>query len=76
MLLIHGAADKTVPVQQSREMYEKLRSAGVPVELLLIPDVDHSFIGRTPADTERASRVALARVFEFIDTKFARGGGK
>ncbi len=76
MLLIHGLADKTVPVQQTREMYEKLRTAGVPVEQLLIPDVDHSFIGKKPADTERASRAALTKVFEFIDTRFARGGSK
>jgi acetyl esterase/lipase len=76
MLLIHGSADKTVPVQQTQEMYEKLRSAGVPAELFLIPDVDHSFIGKKPADTERASRAALARVFAFVDTKFARGGNK
>jgi acetyl esterase/lipase len=67
MLLVHGLADKTVPVKQSQEMYDKLRAAGVPVQLFLVPDVDHSFIGKTPADTREASRAALSRVFEFID---------
>jgi acetyl esterase/lipase len=67
MLLVHGSADKTVPVKQSQEMYDKLRAAGAPVQLFLIPGVDHSFIGKTPADTEKASRAALTKVFEFID---------
>jgi len=68
MLLVHGSVDKTVPVKQSQEMYDKLRAAGVAAKLLLIPGVDHSFIGKTPADTEKASRAALTAVFEFIDT--------
>jgi dipeptidyl aminopeptidase/acylaminoacyl peptidase len=51
MLLIHGRADKTVSVEQSQEMYDGLQAAGVPAQLLLIPDVDHSFIGKTPAST-------------------------
>jgi acetyl esterase/lipase len=76
MLLIHGAADKTVPVQQSQEMYDKLHAAGVPVQLFLVPDVDHSFIGKTPADTQKASRAALTRVFDFIDTTIGARGTK
>jgi acetyl esterase/lipase len=76
MLLVHGLADKTVPVQQTREMYDRLRAASVPVELYLIPEVDHSFIGKTPAQTAEASRAALTRVFEFIDTTIGRGGNK
>jgi acetyl esterase/lipase len=76
MLLIHGLADKTVPVQQSQEMYDKLHAAGVPVQLFLVPDVDHSFIGKTPADTQKASRAALARVFDFIDKTIGARGTK
>jgi acetyl esterase/lipase len=72
MLLIHGLMDKTVPVKQSQQMYEKLHAAGVPVQLFLVPDVDHSFIGKTPADTEKASRAALTKVFEFIDSTLGR----
>ena len=76
MLLIHGVMDKTVPGKQSQQMYEKLRAAGVPVQMLLIPDVDHSFIGKAPADTQTASRAALTRVFEFIDATFAGNKGR
>jgi dipeptidyl aminopeptidase/acylaminoacyl peptidase len=75
MLLVHGQIDKTVPVQQSREFYDKLRAAGVPAQLFLIPDVDHSFIGKTPEATRAASRAALTRVFQFIDATFNGVGG-
>ena len=67
MLLIHGVADKTVPVAQSQEMYDKLHAVGVPAQLFLVPDIDHSFIGKTPQATREASHAALARVFQFID---------
>ena len=67
MLLIHGLGDRTVPVKQSQDMYDRLRAAGVSAKLVLVPDVDHSFIGKTPADTRKASREALRKVFEFID---------
>jgi len=66
MLLVHGVEDKTVPVKQSQEMYERLRAAGVHAELLLIPGVGHSFIGPNPAVTRAASLAALNRAFAFI----------
>jgi acetyl esterase/lipase len=74
MLLIHGRMDKTVPVQQSQEFYDKLRAAGDSVQLFLIPDVDHSFIGKTPEATRVASRSALARVFRFADETLKGAG--
>ncbi|MFB3813833.1 MAG: alpha/beta fold hydrolase [Terriglobales bacterium] len=67
MLLIHGTADKTVPLQQSEEMAERLLKAGVPVETLFIPNVGHGWIGANAADTRNASLLALRRTFEFID---------
>jgi acetyl esterase/lipase len=75
-LLIHGAADHTVPVQQSRDFYALLRSKGVPAELVEIPGVDHSFIGATPAATRAASLLALRKSFEFIDRTVGPGSGK
>jgi len=66
-LLIHGSDDHTVPVQQSRDFLALLRSKGVPAELVEIPGVDHSFIGKTPQATRAASLQALQRSFEFID---------
>jgi acetyl esterase/lipase len=72
MLLIHGLADVQIPAQQTRDMAARLRQAGVPVETLLIPDVDHGFIGRTPAATRVANLEALRRTFDFIDSFFGK----
>jgi acetyl esterase/lipase len=72
VLLIHGTEDLNVLPAQSKAFAEHLRAAGVPVELLLIPDVRHGFIGATPAATRDASRQALSASFDFFDRLFAR----
>jgi acetyl esterase/lipase len=41
-LLIHGEADKSVPIQQSFDFQAKLRTAGVPCELITIPGAPHA----------------------------------
>jgi acetyl esterase/lipase len=74
-LLIHGTEDRTVPVQQSRDFYELLKSKGVAVQLVEIPNVDHSFIGPNPAVTKAASLQALRKSFEFIDQVSGAGAG-
>ena len=71
-LLIHGSDDRTVPVQQSRDFYTLLKSKGVPVELVEIPGVDHSFIGSTPEATRAASLLALQKTFGFIEHTLGR----
>jgi acetyl esterase/lipase len=65
-LLIHGAKDRTVPAAQTEALARRLRGAGVRVDMLLLPDADHSFIGPTPADTRRDSRLAWERSAAFI----------
>jgi acetyl esterase/lipase len=67
MLLIHGEADTAVPVQQSRDMAARLTKAGVPVETLYIPGVDHQFIGKTQETTRAATLKALQATFDYID---------
>jgi acetyl esterase/lipase len=71
-LLIHGALDEVVPVSQSRVFNQALKQKGIAAELLVIPDVDHSFIGESPGATREASLLALTETFEFIDS--LRGG--
>jgi acetyl esterase/lipase len=66
-LLIHGEADKVVPVAQSRAFQQLLKSRNMHVELLVIPGADHSFISGTPAATQEASLTALSKTFAFID---------
>lgn len=43
LLLVHGKKDTRVPVDHSREMAEKLRRAGKPVEYVEQPEGDHFF---------------------------------
>lgn len=65
-LLIHGEADNTVPVAQSHIAEARLKAAGVPVEAIYIPGVDHSFIGKTPAQTRAATLLATNATFDFF----------
>ena len=67
-LLIHGSADRVVNVKQSQIMYDALKAKGVKSELIIIPDVDHSFIGKTPEATHAATNQALKKTLEFIDS--------
>jgi len=71
-LLVHGEADKVVPVSQSREFARALKSKGVASELVVIPGADHSFTGTSLEETRKASLLALNKTFEFIDS--LRGG--
>jgi acetyl esterase/lipase len=71
VLLIHGTEDQHVLPAQSKAFAERLRAAGTPVELLLIGNVGHGFIGATPAATRDASRQALSATFEFFDSLWA-----
>jgi acetyl esterase/lipase len=72
MLLIHGTADTTASPRQSEVMAARLRKAGVPVETLFIPDVDHGWIGANPAVTRNASLLALQRTFDFFEAQAAK----
>jgi acetyl esterase/lipase len=67
VLLVHGIDDRTVPIDQSRVFYKLLRAKGVKAELVEIPEVGHSFIGKTPQATRDASLQALDKTFEFFD---------
>jgi acetyl esterase/lipase len=67
MLLIHGDADAEVRHTQSLAMAEALKRAGVPVETVVLPGVDHGFIGKTPEATRAANLDALARTFAFFE---------
>jgi acetyl esterase/lipase len=45
-MLMHGTADKVVPVTASMVMYEALVRAGVPVEMHLYAEQPHGFAGQ------------------------------
>jgi dipeptidyl aminopeptidase/acylaminoacyl peptidase len=65
-LLVHGERDTHASPDQSKQMAARLSTAGVPVELLLLPDVAHGFAGSTEAITRRAIHAALTATDEFF----------
>lgn len=67
MLLIVGANDKVVPPSQTLEMAKKLKAAGVPHELLVLPEVDHMLMGSAVEQSRDANLKALAATFRFFD---------
>lgn len=67
VLLMHGSDDRTVPETQTETFDAALRAAGVPVRKIVIPGVDHSWIGKTPEATRDASKLALRTAIDFID---------
>ena len=44
VLLLHGDADKTVPLQQSLNFQKRLRSVGVPCDLITIKGASHALL--------------------------------
>lgn len=58
-LLLHGDADKTVPLQQSLNFQKRLKSAGVRCELITIKDGPHSLLAWDKHDSRyKAAMVA------------------
>ncbi len=57
LLLIHGKKDITVDFVQSNAMFGKMRGAGKQVELVTLPEADHSF-------SREADRVTLLTALE------------
>ena len=65
-LLIHGEADKTVPVAQSHLAEARMKAAGIQVESIYIAGADHSFIAATAAETRTATLKAINATFDFM----------
>ncbi len=54
MMLIHGAADPLVLVEQAEVFAKKLEEAGVPVQFLRLEDGTHDSFGKEPEKAIRA----------------------
>jgi dipeptidyl aminopeptidase/acylaminoacyl peptidase len=62
VLLIHGADDTTVPFEQSQIMYDALRKAGKPVELVKLKHEEHQLeVGETRLQMLQATMDFLAK---------------
>ena len=58
-LIIHGEADRSIPIDQSQAFAAALQAAGVQAELMLIPDANHFEIIN--------SQVTLEAALDFLD---------
>lgn len=67
MLLLHGQEDAAVPVIQARVMLEKLKSAGVPAQLVEYPGANHGWMSATPEATRDTHLKALQATIDFFD---------
>jgi len=43
MLILHGTADRTTPLDQSERLHQAAKKLGVPSELVIIEGAPHSF---------------------------------
>ncbi len=67
-LLLHGTADRIVPVRRSLETFEVLRQAGKPVDMIIYPKVGHGFtLHERGGWDEVAGTDAWSRTISFLD---------
>jgi carboxymethylenebutenolidase len=62
VLVLHGAADRVVPVEEARKLEQLLRDRGVPFEAHIYPGQGHGFTGEDRRD-------AATRVLDFFDRR-------
>ena len=68
-LIMHGLDDTIVTPEQSRQFAEKLKAAGVPVELVLIPGARHAFILSKYTATEQQVVDTMITIDRFLSKK-------
>lgn len=62
-VFVHGTTDQTVPFDQSRQMTDNLRAAGVPVHLYPIVPSDHAWEGD---ETQQVMGVGLEQLYALM----------
>lgn len=66
LLLLHGADDETVSVDNTRSLAAAVGRARGPVEMVIYPEMSHAWIVATLAAPLRGRSDVLARVTEFV----------
>ena len=70
-LVIHGAQDRQVPVEQADELARALREAGVTVEVMRSAGIDHLLLHDTDGDPRSYVRIVDRRVAREILERIA-----
>jgi acetyl esterase/lipase len=68
-LIQQGEADTAVSPKQSQKLYEALKAKGVPVEIVLYPDVGHGFAKNSDPDAATVTK-AMAKLTDFLAATF------
>mgnify|MGYP003341457854 CR=1 FL=1 len=73
VLILHGSADRTVPVAAAEHLGQIVKAAGSPYEIQIYPDADHQFdrVARTDAMTAAAAE-AWNRTLAFPKQRLAQ----
>jgi acetyl esterase/lipase len=66
-LFVHGSADDIVPIQQSEQMVEKLRQAGISARLITVPGEGHGW-----GWSHEHRLTSLAHMMNFFDTELKK----
>jgi len=66
VLLVHGARDTLLPVEESERMAKRLKTAGHTVELLVLPDAGRLFNFRQPDQASQAWQATLAWLDRYL----------
>jgi dipeptidyl aminopeptidase/acylaminoacyl peptidase len=65
-LIIHGDADDTVPLEQSRRLFDKLEHAGVDATSIVVKNGEHGGWGDNTEPTLAEIRGKVTACFETI----------
>jgi dipeptidyl aminopeptidase/acylaminoacyl peptidase len=66
-LLVHGAEDETVPVDQSRRFATALENAGVPERLIVVAHARHGLAGSGGTPKPSPAEIQSDLVTFFVD---------
>jgi acetyl esterase/lipase len=65
-LILHGDHDEIVPIEQSQILYDKLKAAGVPVEMVVVKNAGHGF-SPVNGDIQPSMPELVQMVVDFFD---------
>lgn len=65
-LILHGDRDEVVPLEQSQILYNKLKAADVPVEIVVVKNAGHGFIP-VGGDIQPSMLELVQMVVDFFD---------
>jgi dienelactone hydrolase len=66
VLLVHGADDTLLPLEESERMAERLKASGATVKVLVVPEAGRLFNFREPSQAKHAWDATLAWLTKYL----------